>query len=134
MGAYVPHSNAQRIRPNKADDGCKSRDGGDKKHGVLRESQRSGRSIARPAAECEAIDIDGEEHHHKHYRRTVKSQAHASEAKILCRRRPPSQQAPNEQTMGPFADGTHVHFVCQNGKVTAWWIDHNDGTETAPPH
>jgi hypothetical protein len=38
------------------------------------------------------------------------------------------------QTMGPLADGTHVHFVCQNGKVTAWWIDHNDGTETAPPH
>jgi hypothetical protein len=41
---------------------------------------------------------------------------------------------PSEQTMGPLADGTHVHFVCQNGKVTAWWIDHNDGTETAPPH
>jgi len=39
----------------------------------------------------------------------------------------------SEQTMGPLADGTHVHFVCQNGKVTAWWIDHDDGTETAPP-
>jgi hypothetical protein len=40
----------------------------------------------------------------------------------------------SEQTMGPLADGTHVHFLCQNGKVTAWWIDHNSGTETAPPH
>jgi hypothetical protein len=40
----------------------------------------------------------------------------------------------SEQTIGPLADGTHVHFVCQNGKVTAWWIDHNEGTETAPPH
>ena len=39
----------------------------------------------------------------------------------------------SEQTMGPLADGTHVHFVCQNGKVTAWWIDHDDGTETSPP-
>ena len=40
----------------------------------------------------------------------------------------------SEQTMGPLADGTDVHFVCQNGKVTAWWIDHNDSTEFAPPH
>lgn len=40
----------------------------------------------------------------------------------------------SEQTMGPLADGTNVHFVCQNGKVTAWWIDNNPDTETAPPH
>jgi hypothetical protein len=39
----------------------------------------------------------------------------------------------SDQTMGPLADGTHVHFVCQNGKVTAWWIDHNGGIETAGP-
>jgi hypothetical protein len=38
-GAHVSNTNAQGIRPDEAGDGGKSRDRGDKKHGVLRKSQ-----------------------------------------------------------------------------------------------
>ena len=37
-------------------------------------------------------------------------------------------------TMGPLEDGQYVHFVCDNGKVTSWWIDGNKSMEDAPPH
>ena len=30
--------------------------------------------------------------------------------------------------MGPLEDGRYVHYVCQNGKVTGWWVDDNSGT------
>lgn len=31
-------------------------------------------------------------------------------------------------SMGPLEDGRYVHYVCQNGKVTSWWVDDNSGT------
>ena len=37
-------------------------------------------------------------------------------------------------TMGPLEDGQYVHFVCDNGKVTSWWIDGNEAMEYSPPH
>jgi hypothetical protein len=39
----------------------------------------------------------------------------------------------SQRSEGPIANGKYVHFVCQDGKVTSWWIDDNNGTETAPP-
>ena len=36
-------------------------------------------------------------------------------------------------SMGPVEDGRYVHYVCQNGKVTTWWINDNGATEHAPP-
>jgi hypothetical protein len=36
-------------------------------------------------------------------------------------------------SMGPIEDGQYVHYVCQNGKVTSWWVDDNRGTDDAPP-
>ena len=38
-----------------------------------------------------------------------------------------------DTTEGPLQDGKYLHFLCRNGKVTAWWIDDNSGTEDAPP-
>ena len=26
-------------------------------------------------------------------------------------------------SMGPLQDGTYLHYICENGKVTRWWID-----------
>jgi hypothetical protein len=37
-------------------------------------------------------------------------------------------------SMGPVEDGQYVHYVCQNGNVTSWWVDGNSGTADAPPH
>ena len=37
-------------------------------------------------------------------------------------------------SMGPVEDGQYVHYICQNGGVTSWWVDDNSGTEDAPPH
>jgi len=34
---------------------------------------------------------------------------------------------------GPIENGKYLHWVCQDGKATSWWIDDNDRTETAPP-
>jgi len=34
---------------------------------------------------------------------------------------------------GPIENGKYLHWVCQDGKVTSWWIDDNDRDETAPP-
>lgn len=34
--------------------------------------------------------------------------------------------------MGPMEDGKYVHYLCQNGKVTSWWVDGNSRTEDAP--
>jgi len=39
----------------------------------------------------------------------------------------------SDQAMGPLQDGNYVHYVCDHGKVLAWWIDRNAGGETAPP-
>lgn len=36
-------------------------------------------------------------------------------------------------SMGPLEDGRYVHYVCQNGKVTSWWVDDNSGMEDVPP-
>ena len=36
-------------------------------------------------------------------------------------------------SMGPLEDGQYVHWVCQNGKVTSWWLDNNKDTGGAPP-
>jgi len=36
-------------------------------------------------------------------------------------------------TMGPVEDGQYVHYVCQDGKVTSWWVDGNGGMENSPP-
>lgn len=37
------------------------------------------------------------------------------------------------RTMGPLEDGQYVHYVCQDGKVSSWWIDRNSAMEDAPP-
>jgi hypothetical protein len=36
-------------------------------------------------------------------------------------------------SMGPLEDGRYVHYLCQNGKVTSWWVDNNSGMEDVPP-
>lgn len=35
-------------------------------------------------------------------------------------------------SMGPLEDGRYVHYVCQNGKVTSWWVDNNNGIDDVP--
>jgi hypothetical protein len=39
----------------------------------------------------------------------------------------------SDHSMGPLEDGNYVHYVCDHGKVLAWWIDRDAGNETAPP-
>ena len=39
----------------------------------------------------------------------------------------------SDWSVGPVANGQYVHYVCQNGKVTSWWLDDNQGMESAPP-
>lgn len=39
----------------------------------------------------------------------------------------------SEHSMGPLRDGSYVHYVCDQGKVLAWWIDRTNGDESAPP-
>ena len=36
-------------------------------------------------------------------------------------------------TMGPLENGKQLHYVCQEGKITSWWVDDNSGMETGPP-
>jgi hypothetical protein len=39
----------------------------------------------------------------------------------------------SDWSVGPVANGQYVHYVCQNGKVTSWWLDDNQSMESAPP-
>jgi hypothetical protein len=39
----------------------------------------------------------------------------------------------SEWSEGPIESGQYVHYVCENGKVTSWWIDDNSAVEQAPP-
>ena len=63
---------------------------------------------------------------------TPAAQAHSSPLpsglKLTCTDRYQSSWA-----MGPLEDGRYVHYVCQNGKVTSWWVDDNSGMEAVPP-
>ena len=40
----------------------------------------------------------------------------------------------SSHAMGPLQDGGYAHFVCHDGKVTAWWIDGSNDASESPPH
>lgn len=29
--------------------------------------------------------------------------------------------------MGPLENGKYLHYLCQNGRLTSWWVDENTG-------
>jgi hypothetical protein len=39
----------------------------------------------------------------------------------------------NAGAMGPLENGKYLHYLCQNGKLTSWWVDQNAGDEMAAP-
>ena len=39
----------------------------------------------------------------------------------------------NAGAMGPLENGKYLHYLCQNGKLTSWWLDQNAGDEMAAP-
>ena len=36
-------------------------------------------------------------------------------------------------TIGPLENGQQLHYVCQSGRITSWWVDYESGMESAPP-